>query len=84
MRREAKSYYKDTPCDSQLRETATGGPVEPIAPAMPVHYSGNQSEHRTRMDELLDPLHYHVAVAKQLKMDEVMRTPAAKAAMEKE
>ena len=84
VRREAKSYYKDNPYDSRPRETASGGPAERIAPAMPVHYSGNQSEHRTKMDELFDPFHYHVAVAKQLKMDEVMRTPAAKAAMEKE
>ena len=37
VRREAKSYYKDNPYDSQPRETASGGPVEPIAPAIPVH-----------------------------------------------
>ena len=51
---------------------------------MPVHYSGNHSEHRTKLDELYNPFHYHVAGAKQLKMDEVNRTPAAKAAMDKE
>ena len=80
----ARRAAKTTPLDQEPSETTCGAPADFLAPAMPVHYSGNHSEHRTKLDELYNPFHYHVAVAEQLEMDEVNRTPAAKAATEKE